>query len=55
MAKKSAIIISLLACLISQISADMSLDKVDREVLKHGLHRTLRTNVTYSTDLEADL
>jgi len=33
----------------------MWLERVDREVLKAGLHRTLRTNVTYTTDLEADL
>ena len=45
-------LLSILACLCS---ADMSLDSVDREILKQGLHRVLRTNVTYTTDKEADL
>ena len=35
--------------------ADVELVQVDREVLKKGLHRTLRTNVTYTTDHPGDI
>ena len=43
-------------CLLSAlVQSMMSLVKVDRAVLKDGLHRSLRTDVTYSTDLEVDL
>ena len=51
-AKSILTLLTILACLSS---ADMSLDSVDREILKQGLHRVLRTNVTYTTDKEADL
>ena len=37
------------------VKAELYLDSVDREILKAGLHRTLRTNVTYTTDFENDL
>ena len=50
--KRIIAMISMMACLSM---ADMSLDSVDREVLKRGLHRTLRTNVTYTTDTASDL
>ena len=44
-----------LVFLLALVRADMTLDRVDREILKFGLHRMLRTNVTYTTDLEVDL
>ena len=44
-----------LLLLASLVRADLYLDRVDREVLKEGLHRVLRTNVTYTTDLAVDL
>ena len=43
------------ALLFGLAKAYMFLERVDREILKSGLHRTLRTNVTYTTDLEADI
>ena len=44
-----------MACLAKLTQADMWLDSVDREVLKSGLHRLLRTKVTYTTDNASDL
>ena len=44
-----------LACLATLTQADMTLDSVDREVLKTGLHRALRTKVTYTTDNANDV
>jgi len=39
----------------SMANADLTLESVDREILKTGLHRTMRTNVTYTTTLAQDL
>ena len=35
------LILQILAALISLISADVTLDKIDRDILKKGLHREL--------------
>ena len=51
----SKVLLAVSVFLIGLVQADLSLDSVDREVLKLGLHRMLRTNVTYTTDLEVDL
>ena len=42
---------SLLSCVAM---AEVQLVQVEREVLKKGLHRTLRTNVTYTMDHPGD-
>jgi len=44
-----------MACLNIMVHAELKLVSIDREVLKKGLHRVLRTNVTYTTDIQADL
>ena len=49
------LLVALSALFLSQAVAELTLNKLDREVLKDGLHRTLRTNITYTTDATADI
>jgi len=43
-----------LSGLVSMVSSEVTLDKIDREILKQGLHRELVTHVTYTVTKARD-
>ena len=45
----------ILAALAAQAMAEISLDSIQRQIFKQGLHRELQTNITYTVTQEADL
>ena len=54
----SAKVLTLLSitALISIVTADVTLDKIERTILKEGLHRELETKIVYTvTDIPYDL